>query len=247
MLTVRTSGAQLTAFNNLSRSASQLGKTTHRLATGLRINSGADDPSGLIAAEKLRGDLVDISARAKTNSYERNQLRVEQSGRQQATDLLHDLRGLVVEATGDSASPQQKQAIQTQIDSALDGLDFISKATGFEAPTELRALRTGEAGNVIDGDPAVAAEVLDEQLSTITRASAAAGAYEKYTIDVNERLAQDQAVVASQALSEIADADYAEEVSNLTRDEITFRASLRTAGLLNQIRGDGLLTLLGVK
>lgn len=247
MLSVRPSGVGYTALFNLNRSTNSLDNTTLKLATGLRINSAKDDPAGLIAAEQLRGDLVDIGARQRTIGYERSQLSVQQSGRQQATSVLHDLRGLVVEATGDSASAEQKAAIQTEIDSALDGLSRIADATGIALPSALESLRTGGEGNVVDGDPAAAAEVIDAELSRITQASAAAGAYEKYTLDVDQRLAEDKAVVTAQSLSEIADADYAEEASNLTRDKIIMQASLRTVGLLNEIKGEGILTLLGVK
>ncbi|TWT73469.1 B-type flagellin [Posidoniimonas polymericola] len=247
MLSVRPSGVGYTALNNLNRSTNGLNNTTLKLATGLRINSAKDDPAGLIAAEQLRGDLVDIGARRRTIGYERSQLSVQQSGRQQATGVLHDLRGRVVEATGDSTSAEQKAAIQTEIDSALDGLDRIADTTGISFPAALEALRSGGEGNVVSGDPAAAAEAIDAELSRITQASAAAGAYEKYTLDVDQRIAEDQAVVTAQSLSEIADADYAEEASNLTRNEIILKTSLRTVGLLNQIKGEGILTLLGVK
>ncbi|MGL4593818.1 MAG: flagellin, partial [Thermoguttaceae bacterium] len=39
---------------NLSRSMSGLTSTLTRLSTGLKINSGKDDPAGLIASELLR-------------------------------------------------------------------------------------------------------------------------------------------------------------------------------------------------
>lgn len=247
MLTVRTSGTLLTAFNNQSRASNRLANTTLKLATGLRINSGKDDPAGLIAAEDLRGDLVEIQAQKRTIGYERSQVSVQQSGRQLTTGVLNDLRGLLVEAASDSTSQAGRKAIQTEIDSAIDGLGHIAQATGIALPSGLEALRAGGAANVVDGNAAEAQALVDEQLNKITTAAAAAGAYEKYTLDVNERLAQDQEVIAAQSLSEIADADYAEEASNLARDQITFKASLKTAGLLNQIRGEGLLTLLGVK
>lgn len=247
MLSVRPSGVGYTALNNLSRANDRLGNTTLKLSTGLRINTAADDPAGLIAAEQLRGDLVDLGAHQRSIGAERSQLSVQQSGRQLAAGILHDLRGLVVEATGDTVSAEQKAAIQTEIDSALDGLDRVAGTTGIGVPATLQALRTGGEGNVVDGDPAVATETIDAELSRVTQAAAAAGAYEKYTLDVDQRLAEDQAAITARSLSEIADVDYAEEASNLTRDQITLRASLRTVGLLNQFRGEGILTLLGVK
>lgn len=244
MLTVRPTGVQLTAQNNLFRNQQRQDSTTERLATGLRINSAKDDPAGLVAAENLRGDLVDIGARRRIIGGERSQVRVEQSGRQQAVDVLQEVRGLAIEAASDSTSPDAKTAIQSQIDSSLDALSRIEAATGISVSSEVYALATGGDASVLE-DPAAAQTLIDETISGLVSGSAVAGAYEKYTLDVDERLAQDREVVIATALSEIADADYAEETANLTRDTILSKVAIQTFGLLDRTRGDAILSLLG--
>ena len=52
--------SSLTAQQNLARSNNELGTRLQRLATGLRINRGADDPAGLIVSERLRSELSGI-------------------------------------------------------------------------------------------------------------------------------------------------------------------------------------------
>lgn len=244
MLTVRPTGVQLTAQNNLFHNQQRQDSTTERLATGLRINSAKDDPAGLVAAENLRGDLVDIGARRRTIGGERSQVRVEQSGRQQAVDVLQEVRGLAIEAASDSTSPDAKTAIQSQIDSSLDALGRIEAATGISVSSDVYALATGGDASVLE-DPAAAQALIDETISGLVSDSAVAGAYEKYTLDVDERLAQDREVVIATALSEIADADYAEETANLTRDTILSKVAIQTFGLLDRTRGDAILSLLG--
>jgi flagellin-like hook-associated protein FlgL len=85
--------------------------------------------------------------------------------------------------------------------------------------------------------------VLDEQLATIIEAAAAAGAYQKYTLDVNQRLAEDQAVATAQALSLQQDADYAEESSNLVKSQILTVASYDTLTLAQRLQHEGLSKL----
>ena len=242
-LTVGSTSIQLTLFNNNARTNAALGRATERLATGLRINHGSDDPAGLIAAERLRSDLVQFSAQTRANNAERSQINIQQSGRQIASDVLIRVRGLVVEAADGSTSTEQKQAIQSEIDASLDSLRTLGAISGFDIPAELEVLRQGGSANVVNGDAAAATAVLDEQLSTIHQASAAAGAYQKYTLDVNQRLAEDQAVATAQALSLQADADYAEETSNLVRSQILTQASYNTLNLAQQLQREGITTL----
>ena len=158
-LTIGSSSIQLTLLGNNAAANRFTNRATERLATGLRINSARDDPAGLIRAEQLRGDLVEISAEAKV------------------------------------ASAQQQQSN------------------------------------------------IEEQLSAIHLASAAAGAYQKYTIDVEQQLAEARAVATASSLSQIADADYAEESSNLIQGKILTEASLKTMALAGQIRSDQILSL----
>jgi len=242
-LTVGATSIQLTLFNNNARTNAALGQATERLATGLRINRASDDPAGLIGAEQLRGDLVELSAQFRVNSTLNQQIDIQQRGRQIASDLLIEVRGLVVEASDSSTSTEQRQAIQQQIETSLDTLDTLGSISGFAIPAELEELRLGGSANVVDGDPAEAVEVLDEQLATIHQAAAAAGAYQKYTLDVNQRLAEDQAVATAQALSLQADADYAEESSNLVKSQILTEASYKTMILAQKLRREGLSML----
>lgn len=219
---------------------------TERLATGQRINRASDDPAGLIAAEQLRGDLVENEARVSALSAQRRQNSIQQSGRQVAVDVLRDVQGLLVEASDGSISPEQLGAIQTQIDASLEALDYLGSLTGFALPAAVEALRTGGAASAVDGDAAEGARVLQEQISSMNLARAAAGAYEKYTVDVELRLAEAQNIATASALSQVADADYARESSNLIRGQILTEVAIKTTAISEQSRGRMIASLLDV-
>ena len=57
------------AFNNTKSSASDFAKSIERISSGMRINRGADDASGLTVSEKLRGQIRGLS-RAMANSQD---------------------------------------------------------------------------------------------------------------------------------------------------------------------------------
>src|SRR6187431_1859359 len=98
MSRINTNVSSLVAQTSLGRANSQLQTALTRLSTGLRINSGKDDPAGLIASENLRRDITAIG-KAITNTERANQLiATADSALSQVSNLLNDVRGLVTEA-----------------------------------------------------------------------------------------------------------------------------------------------------
>lgn len=133
MSRINTNVSSLIAQTSLGRSNAQLQTALNRLSTGLRINSGKDDPAGLIASENLRRDIT-AADKAISNSERANQLiATADSALSQISTLLNDIRGLVTEAANSGVlSTEQITANQLQVDSSLDAIDRISSVTTFQ-------------------------------------------------------------------------------------------------------------------
>jgi flagellin len=133
MTRINTNVSSLVAQTVLQRSNDQLQTSLSRLSTGLRINTGRDDPSGLIASEQLRSDIVAVEA-AISNSHRANQvIATADSALGQVSSLLNDIRGLVTESANKGAmSEEQIAANQSQVDSSLDALNRIAQTTSFQ-------------------------------------------------------------------------------------------------------------------
>ena len=133
MTRVNTNVSSLTAQNRLQRTNSDLQTSLTRLSTGLRINSGKDDPAGLIASESLRSDITSIN-KALSNTQRANQIiGTADSALGQVSSLLNDVRGLVVEAANNGAlSESEIAANQLQVDSSLEAINRISQTTTFQ-------------------------------------------------------------------------------------------------------------------
>jgi flagellin len=114
----------------------------------LRINSGKDDPAGLIASEALRSDIV-ATQKAISNSQKANQvIATADSALGQVSSLLNDIRGLVTEAANEGAlSADQIAANQLQVDSALEAINRIAHSTSFQG----KNLLDGTLGFVVTG------------------------------------------------------------------------------------------------
>jgi flagellin len=133
MSRINTNVTSLVAQNILGRSNKSLEQALNRLSTGLRINSGKDDPAGLIASENLRSDISSIQ-RAISNSDRANQvIATADSALGQVSSLLNDIRGLITEAANEGAlSAEQIAANQLQIDSSLEALNRIAQTVTFQ-------------------------------------------------------------------------------------------------------------------
>ena len=133
MTRVNTNLSSLTAQNRLQRTNGDLQTSLTRLSTGLRINSGKDDPAGLIASESLRSDITSIN-KALTNTQRANQIiGTADSALGQVSSLLNDIRGLVVEAANSGGlSENEIAANQLQVDSSLEAINRISQTTTFQ-------------------------------------------------------------------------------------------------------------------
>lgn len=133
MSRINTNISSLVAQKTLTRTNDQLQQALTRLSTGLRINSGKDDPAGLIASENLRRDITSANA-AIGNSQQANQLiGTADSALGQISNLLNDIRGLAVQAANKGVlSDEQIAANQLQVDSSLEAIDRIAKVTTFQ-------------------------------------------------------------------------------------------------------------------
>ncbi|MFK8112520.1 MAG: flagellin, partial [Rubripirellula sp.] len=133
MTRINTNVSSLVAQNRLQSSNSDLNQALTRLSTGLRINSGADDPAGLIASEALRSEITGLN-KAITNTQRASQIiTTADSALGQVSNLLNDVRGLVVEASNSGAlSDEEIAANQLQIDSSLEAINRIAQTTTFQ-------------------------------------------------------------------------------------------------------------------
>lgn len=154
-LYVASNSNSLTAQFHLTRNMGQLADTLTRLSTGLRINSGKDDPAGLIASELLKADITG-TAKAISNTQRANSLiATADSALSQVGNLLNDIKGLVVESANTGAmSADQIKANQLQVDATIESIDRIARSTTYAGSKildgSLDFSTSAKSGNAID-------------------------------------------------------------------------------------------------
>ncbi|MCA9278991.1 MAG: flagellin [Phycisphaeraceae bacterium] len=122
----------MTAQVNLAQNNRDLDVRLQRLATGLRINRGADDPAGLIVSERLRSDIRGAEQGIKNSERASSVIATTEGAISEINELLNSIRSLVVEAANTGAfSKEEREANQLQIDSAIDSITRIANTANF--------------------------------------------------------------------------------------------------------------------
>ncbi|MCG8583424.1 MAG: hypothetical protein MI757_01770, partial [Pirellulales bacterium] len=132
MTRINTNVSSLAAQHQLGKSNSALQTALTRLSSGFRINTGKDDPAGLIASEVLRSEIVSINQAIKNTERANNIISTADAALGEVSKLLNDVRSLVQNSANKGAiSTSEIAANQVQLDSALSTIARISQTTIF--------------------------------------------------------------------------------------------------------------------
>ncbi|MCL2877407.1 MAG: flagellin [Acidobacteria bacterium] len=112
-----------------------LARTLNRLASGKRINSGADDAAGLQIADRLRGNVMALNQAARNAADGISVLQIADGALSQVTDLLWRAVTLAEQAESEIISPQGKQALQQEYAFIQAEIDRIGRDTNFNGQT----------------------------------------------------------------------------------------------------------------
>ena len=133
MSVINTNVSSLIAQQALSQNNAALSTSLQRLSTGLKINSGADDPAGLIASQNLQAEQTGIQTAISNAGLAGNVIGTAEGGLNEVSSLLTQLQGLVGQAANTGAlSAPEVAADQLQVDSILSTINRIADSTTFE-------------------------------------------------------------------------------------------------------------------
>lgn len=130
--------ASLTTQRNLAAD-------TNRLASGLRVNSAADDPSGLAIAQSLQTRVQGMDQGVQEIQTAGNALSVAEGAMSSISSILQRMRALVVQARSDLLGSGDRADLQSELDQLRLEIDRIAENTSFNG----RALLDGSASSAI--------------------------------------------------------------------------------------------------
>ncbi|HEX3464001.1 MAG TPA: flagellin [Candidatus Elarobacter sp.] len=128
---------------NLNRNQAALSTAVTRLSSGLRINTAADDPSGLAIAESLQAQVNGFDQGARNVQDATNAAQVAEGALQTTTDILQRVRTLAVEGASDITSTDDRKNLQSEVQQLLLEVNRISQNTNFNGQNLLDGSHAG--------------------------------------------------------------------------------------------------------
>ncbi len=128
---------------NLNRNQAALSTAVTRLSSGLRINTAADDPSGLAIAESLQAQVNGFDQGAQNVQDATNAAQVAEGALQTTTDILQRIRTLAVEGASDITSTDDRKNLQSEVQQLLLEVNRISQNTNFNGQNLLDGSHAG--------------------------------------------------------------------------------------------------------
>jgi len=200
MTVINTNVSSLLAQNALKQSNSKLQTALTRLSTGLQINSGADNPAGLIDANTLGAQITSMN-QSIANAQQGNDIISTASGAlAQVSNQLNSIRGLVqAAASKGGVSASEISADQQQVDAALQSIERIGQTTVFGGQNLLNGSLSFQAAFTSGAGPFTGASGIN--VSSFNPALHQGGGTPDVSVDVTQAATQKTVALGGSALS----------------------------------------------
>jgi flagellin len=253
----------------------RLATSVERIASGIRINRGADDAAGLAISEALRSDIRALRQAIRNANDGISLINVTEGALNEQSGILIRLRELSSQAATGTVGSNERQTIQLEFDALRNEIDRIAATTEFNgqklvdgslasavtsanqiliqvgidssansrinlnAEVDLQAITSSSLGistlSVTTAGAALTAlETLNTSISVVTQGRGKVGAVQNRLVRTIANLSITVENLSA-AESAIRDADIAEEVAFLTRNQILVQAATAMVGQANLI------------
>lgn len=255
----------MVAHRNLMYRQVRIAQSAQRISSGKRINTAADDPVGLIKSQRLEAQVRQLGVLTRARERQLDTLRTQEAELGARQNLLTRMRELAVQASGDTLSMDEKNAVAAEFSGLLE--ELLSEL-GSQTGMEVHVMQDGPlAGELLfksgdrcyyggqwqtadklpqgegEGSSGQTLSLMDEWLKTTSRQRGDMGARMSRLSEQIDRLMQSE-LDAMDAKSRIEDADLAQEMIEYTKSNIIAQAATYTLAQANA-RPKAVLALLG--
>jgi len=134
---INTNIAALNAHTSSVMNNKNLDSSLSRLSSGLRINSAADDASGLAIADSLRSQASTLGQAISNANDGISMLQVADKAMDQQIQILDSIKVKATQAAQDGQSSNSRKALQADISRLMQSLDNIASTTSFNGKSLL--------------------------------------------------------------------------------------------------------------
>ncbi|MCR6579319.1 flagellin, partial [Campylobacter insulaenigrae] len=128
---INTNIGAMNAHANSTMNARELDKSLSRLSSGLRINSAADDASGMAIADSLRSQAATLGQAINNGNDAIGILQTADKAMDEQLKILDTIKVKATQAAQDGQSMKTRNMLQADINRLMEELDNIANTTAF--------------------------------------------------------------------------------------------------------------------
>ncbi|AJC87156.1 flagellin A [Campylobacter insulaenigrae] len=128
---INTNIGAMNAHANSTINARELDKSLSRLSSGLRINSAADDASGMAIADSLRSQASTLGQAINNGNDAIGILQTADKAMDEQLKILDTIKVKATQAAQDGQSTKTRNMLQADINRLMEELDNIANTTAF--------------------------------------------------------------------------------------------------------------------
>lgn len=224
-----------------------LGKTMNRIASGKKIVSGSDDPAGLAVLMSMESQTRGISQQINIRQDEISMLQTAEGAMSGINDMLQRMNELSVQASNGTLTDTDRQSIQFEIDQLSEQVNMTANSTTYNTKPLLDGsldmkLQNGDnfsvnamnsetlgLANIDVTSQSSAMAAIGQVSSSIASVSSSRGKLGAIQNGISHDIGNlnSQLISVLNAQSRIGDADMAQEVINMSRDQLSSAVSLK--------------------
>ncbi|MBE5963878.1 MAG: flagellar biosynthesis protein FlgL [Lachnospira sp.] len=128
---INTNISAIITNNRLQSAQDKLALSLERLSSGKKINKSADDAAGMAISQKMAMQLRGLDQADKNAQDGISVVQTAEGGLNEVHSILQRMRELAVQAANGIYSPDERVALQNEVDALKDEVDRISRDTDF--------------------------------------------------------------------------------------------------------------------
>lgn len=141
------------AMRNYKTTVENKKKSTEKLSSGFKINRAADNAAGLSISEKMRSQIRGLNQGVRNIQDGISVCQVMDGALNEIHDILHRMTQLSVQAANDTLAPEDRYAIQQEINQLVYELDRTTSSAEFNTkPLFTSQERAARVNDLIKGE-----------------------------------------------------------------------------------------------
>ncbi len=128
---INTNIGAMNAHRNAVQNNVSLDKSLERLSSGLRINTAADDASGLAIANQLKSQATGLGQAIRNANDGVGVMQTADGALDEYENIINTVRTKSIQAASDGQNADSRKAIQSDIDKLMQEANNIAKTTSF--------------------------------------------------------------------------------------------------------------------